>query len=181
MTETDKWENDYGVSFLEQVGIKRGDIVFDCCCGEGNYTLPAARIVGKDGLVYALERNKDKIKMLKEKSSFKNLSNIKIIEKEFDEVLPLPDKSIDILLLYDIFWYFSIENSRLPVLLHEAYRILKDSGLVSIYPEHIDRERLKKIIINNRFYLEQEISGLLVHDNHLIKGYIWNFKKLLNN
>lgn len=181
MTEIDKWENDYSAGFLKQVGIKNGDIVFDCCCGEGNYTIPAARIVGKDGLIYAMERNKDKIKILKEKLYLKNLKNIKLIEKEFDEVLPLENKSVDILLLYDIFWYFPIENRKLPVLLSETYRVLKDYGLVSIYPEHIDREILKQLIINNGFYLEREISSLLIHDENIKRGHIWNFKKKLNN
>jgi ubiquinone/menaquinone biosynthesis C-methylase UbiE len=178
MTEAHKWMTYYGISFLKKAGIKKGDIIFDCCCGEGNYTIPAARIVGRDGLVYAMDMNKDKIKNLKDKSDLRNLKNIKIIEEEFKKVIPLAGKSIDIVFLYDIFWYFSIDDNRLPLLLNEAHRILKDDCIISVYPEHIDRDKLKQLIIESDFVLEKEISSLLIHDNSLTRGIIWNFKKL---
>ena len=68
---------------------------------------------------------------------------------------------------------------KLSILLGEVYRILKDKGLISIYPEHIDAEKLKQIIINANFKLEKELSSFLIHDNNLQKGYVWNFKKSL--
>jgi len=179
MIKVDKWTKEYGIKFLKEVGIKKGNIIFDCCCGEGNYTLPAARIADQNGLVYAMDMNKDKINTLKEKSNSENLSNIRIIEEEFKKVIPLADKSIDIVLLYDIFSYFSIGNTILSILLDEVYRILKDNGLISVYPEHIDRDKLKKIIINTNFKLEKELFNTILHDNNLQKGYIWNFKKVL--
>jgi len=179
MIKVNKWTKEHGVKFLKEVGIKKGNIIFDCCCGEGNYTLPAARIADKNGLVYAMDMNKDKINKLKEKSNLENLKNIKIIKKEFKKNIPLLDKSIDIVLLYDIFWYFSVGDMKLSILLGEVYRILKDKGLISIYPEHIDAEKLKQIIINANFKLEKELSSFLIHDNNLQKGYVWNFKKSL--
>lgn len=177
MVEKNKWTKDSGIKLLKEVGIKEGDIIFDCCCGEGNYTLLAASIVNRDGLVYAMDMNKDKINILKEKSISGNLKNIKIIEKEFKEVLPLADKSIDMVLLYDIFHYFPIESTKLFILLNEVRRILKDDGLISIYPEHIDKGKLKQIIINSNFNLEKEICSFLIHDNNIQKGCIWDFKK----
>jgi len=179
MIKVDKWKKEHGVKLLKEVGIKKGNIIFDCCCGEGNYTLLAARIADKNGLVYAMDMNKDKINILKEKSNSENLKNIKIIEKEFKKILPLPDKSIDMVLLYDIFHYFSLESTKLFILLNEVHRILKDSGLISIFPEHIDAEKLKQTIINSNFKLEKELFSFLIHDNNLQKGHIWNFKKSL--
>ena len=179
MIEVDEWTKQKGIKFLKEVGIKKGDIIFDCCCGEGNYTIPAAKISGKDGMVCAIDMNKNKLDTLKEKSNLENLKNIKIIEKEFKKTIPLPDKFIDMVLLYDIFWYFSIEDIRLPLLLDEVYRILKNSGLLSIYPEHVDTNKLKLIIIDANFRLEKEFFNTLIHNNNLKKGYIWNFKKVL--
>ena len=179
MIEVDKQIKENVVKLLKEVGIKKGDIIFDCCCGEGNYTLPAAEITNKNGMVYAMDMNKNKIDTLKQKSNLENLRNIKIIEKEFKKVIPLADKSIDIVLLYDIFWYFSIEDIRLSMLLGEVYRILKDNGLISVYPEHVDTDKLKQIITNANFRLEKELSSIVIHDNNLKKRYIWNFKKVL--
>jgi len=179
MIEVNKQIKDRGVKLLKEVGIKKGDIIFDCCCGEGNYTLPAAELTNKNGVVYAMDMNKNKIDTLKKKSNLENLRNIKIIEKEFKKVIPLPDKSIDVVLLYDIFWYFSIEDIRLSILLDEVYRILKDNGLISVYPEHVDTNKLKQKIINANFRLKKELSSTVIHDNNLKKRYIWNFKKVL--
>ncbi len=179
MIKVDKWTKEHGIKFLKEVGIKKGDIIFDCCCGEGNYTIPAARIAGKNGTVYAMDMNKNKLSTLIEKSNLENLINIKIIETEFKKSIPLPDKSIDIVLLYDIFWYFSIENTRLSILLDEVYRILKDNGVISVYPEHVDINKLKQKIINSNFRLERKLFNTIIHDNNLKKRNIWNFKKSL--
>ncbi|MBA7679580.1 2-methoxy-6-polyprenyl-1,4-benzoquinol methylase [subsurface metagenome] len=179
MIKVDKWTKEHGVKFLKEVGIKKGDIIFDCCCGEGNYTIPAARIAGKNGTVYAMDMNKNKLDTLKEKFNSENLINIKIIKTEFKKSIPLADKSIDMVLLYDIFWYFSIEDIRLSVLLDEVYRTLKDNGLISVYPEHVDINKLKQKIINSNFILERELFNTIIHDNNLQKRHIWNFRKVL--
>ncbi len=65
------------------------------------------------------------------------------------------------------------------MLLSEVYRILKNNGLISVYPEHVDTDKLKQIISNANFVLEKEFSSVVIHDNNLKKGYIWNFKKVL--
>ena len=179
MIKADKWTKEHGVKFLKKVGIKKGDMVFDCCCGEGNYTIPAARIAGKNGTVYAMDMNKNKLDTLKKKFNLENLINIKTIETEFKKSIPLADKSMNMVLLYDIFWYFSIEDTRLSILLNEVYRILKDNGLISVYPEHVDINKLKQKIVNFNFRLEKELSSILIHENNLQKRYIWNFKKVL--
>jgi ubiquinone/menaquinone biosynthesis C-methylase UbiE len=178
MIKVDKWTKEHGVKFLKEVGIKKGDIIFDCCCGEGNYTIPAARIAGKNGTVYAMDMNKNKLDTLKEKSNLENLINIKIIETEFKKSIPLPDKSIDMVLLYDIFWYFSLDDNKLHRLLDEVYRISKDNTILSVYPEHIDRHELKEIIEDSSFTMEKEFLKTLIHDNKFKKGYILNFRKV---
>lgn len=164
---------------LREVGIKKDQKILDCCCGIGNYTLPAALIVGEKGLVYALDRNKEKLDSLKKKSYAGKLKNIEIIEEEFESNIPLSDKSIDAVLLYDIFWYFSLEDKKLPKLLGEVYRILKNGAMVSVYPEHIDTERLKEIIKDAKFQLEREFYKTIIHDDSLKRGRILNFRKIL--
>ena len=173
-----KWKNKYGIKFLKDIGVKKGDIVFDCCCGEGNFSILAAKIVKQDGLVYALEMDNQKLNVLQEKSDLEKLQNIKIIQMEFKIDLPLPDKSVDIILLYDIFWYFSLDNKKLRTLLDEVYRISKDDAIVSVHPEHIDRHMLKQKIEDSGFVMEKEFLKTLIHDNKIKKGYILNFRKV---
>jgi ubiquinone/menaquinone biosynthesis C-methylase UbiE len=179
MSDTDRWIKKYGEIFLRQAGIKKGDIIFDCCCGEGNYTIPAAKISGRNGTVYAMDMDKDKLDRLREKLYSENLKNISVIELEFDRSLPLTDRSVDIVLLYDIFWYFSNYDEKLKLLLEESYRILKDCGSVSVYPEHTDPDRLKQVILNSGFKLDREFSAIIIHEHRLQKKYVWNFRKIL--
>jgi metal-dependent hydrolase (beta-lactamase superfamily II) len=53
----------------------------DCCCGAGTYTLPAARLVGKEGLVYAVDVNNGELNDLKQGVS------LGIYPKEIDLVV----------------------------------------------------------------------------------------------
>jgi len=87
------------------------------------------------------------------------------------------DKSVDIILLYDIFWYFSLDGLSLYRLLDEVYRISKDNVIVSVYPEHIDRHMLKQKMEKSNFVMEKESLKTLIHDNKFKKGYIMNFIK----
>jgi hypothetical protein len=80
--KVDKWIKEQGIIFLKEVGIKKEYIIFDCCCGEGNYTIPAAKISSKDGTVYAMDMNKNKLNTLKGKS---NLESIKMKKHSFKD------------------------------------------------------------------------------------------------
>ncbi len=40
---------------LNEAGIRKGSVVVDYGCGPGRYTIPVARMVGKEGRVYAID------------------------------------------------------------------------------------------------------------------------------
>jgi SAM-dependent methyltransferase len=94
--------------------------------GYGTFTLPAAKIVS--GNVYAFEIDALMIKRLTERSKLQNISNIKILNKDFMENgTGLTDNSVDFVMLFNI---LHTEN---PLkLLKEAYRILKKEGKLGI-------------------------------------------------
>jgi len=50
----ERWEVKEGVGFLREIGVKPGQIVLDFGCRAGHYTIPAAKIVGNKGIVYAV-------------------------------------------------------------------------------------------------------------------------------
>jgi len=64
---------------LKKVGVEEGQIILDFGCGGGNYTIPAAKIIGNEGKVYAVDEDGYKLKDLEEKAKSANLSNIEII------------------------------------------------------------------------------------------------------
>lgn len=173
-----KWTDRTGLKFLKNIGVEEGQKVLDCCCGEGNYSIPAARIVKNKGRVFSLDRNQEKLERLRHKCRKYNLENIETIKKEFTDNLPFDDNYFDLILIYDIFWYFSVNDKKLDKLLQEIYRVSKNDAIISAYPEHINKDILLKEIEANGFKLIKKFRQTLIHDDHLKKSEVWNFKKI---
>jgi len=56
------------IEILQRIGIKSGQSVLDFGCGSGTYTIPVAKIVGKQGKVYALDKDKNELDNLMKKA-----------------------------------------------------------------------------------------------------------------
>ncbi|EMR73349.1 methylase involved in ubiquinone/menaquinone biosynthesis, partial [Thaumarchaeota archaeon SCGC AB-539-E09] len=151
-------------------------LTLDFGCGSGNYAIPAATIVGEKGVVYALDKNRWKLDDLVRKAESKGLRNIVRIDTSGEIDTGLEDNSIDVILLYDVFWYFPLSDRRLLMLMDELYRVSKPDSLLSVYPKHIDSERLREKIESRGFIFKNMFSGNLLHDNRLERGEILNFK-----
>ncbi len=81
--------------FLLREGLGRGDVFVDVGCGPGFFSLPAARIVGKHGVVYAVDTEPA---MLAELQRRNPPENVRCIESSENSV-PLSDGVADFLLL----------------------------------------------------------------------------------
>jgi len=68
----------HAFEILEKACIKRGKTVLDFGCGSGTYTIPAAKIVGEKGIVYALDKDKKVLDKLMQKAESVHLGNINI-------------------------------------------------------------------------------------------------------
>jgi ubiquinone/menaquinone biosynthesis C-methylase UbiE len=97
-----KWLDRMGEIFLIDVGIEQNHSVIDFGCGKGNYTIPAARVVGERGRVYAVDKNKESLDELMQRSEKIGLKNIERIDVSESIKVPLQEKSVDVVLLYDV-------------------------------------------------------------------------------
>ena len=168
------------LEMLQQIGIRRGHTVLDFGCGSGTYTVPVAKIVGEQGRVHALDKDKETLDELAQKAESAGLKNIKRMETSGKLEINLADESVDVVLLFDVFhsYYFPQANDRRR-LLDEIHRIMKPTAFVSVWPKHMESQAKDEIESAN-FYLESEYTGALTHNNHdREKGQILNFKKKL--
>ena len=177
--DIDKWMNYKGEKFLEEIGVKKDSFILDFGCGHGNYTIPASFIVGKNGRIVSIDKNIEKLYELKNKIDEKKLDNIELLKAKDSINLPLLDESFDVVLLYDILHL--LENRK--VFLSDVKRILKTSGILSVYPKHHDTDMnmslddIKDEIVSVGFILNDKKLSLLVHDDQIEEGYVFNFKK----
>lgn len=167
-------------TLLQEVGIAEGHLVLDCCCGSGNYAIAAAALVGASGLVYAVDSDADRLDTLKREAAACGLRNIRVIERNVEQAIPLPGDAVDFVLLYDIFWYFRPMDPATERLLTEVWRVARPDARISVYPMHLDSrglERFKGEMQNNGFALVSELDRELVHEETLERGTLLNYRK----
>ena len=187
MTKLSDWESKTGVDFLKKVGIKKDDKVLDFGCNVGNYTIPAAIIVGQKGTVYVIDEDDSTYNLIKEKGKLTKLDNIRMIDTNSKLNFDFVDNFFDFVMLYDVLHYLNFQQRK--TLYKEILRILKTEEILSVYPKHtlgnspmmelrnVSLLELIAEIENNGFEFSQKICGELSHDGHLEDGCIVNFRK----
>ena len=123
------------INILNEVGIKSGFSVLDYGCGPGSYIVPLAKLVGTSGKIYALDIHPVAIEKIRNMSLKKGLVNVNTIHSDCQT--GLPDNSINVILLYDIFHDLSNKNE----VMKELHRILKPDGILSFSDHHLKEER----------------------------------------
>ena len=138
---------------LANAGLGRGQVVLDYGCGIGSYALPAARIVGDKGRVYALDIHPLAIRAVGRRAMEGGLSNITTIHS--DRETGLSDESVDVILLYDVLHSVPDKGA----LLRELHRILKPGGLLSVLPDHMDEEAFLQTMAARDLFVLQDRKG----------------------
>ena len=119
------------ISILKETEIEPGFSVLDYGCGPGSYIKPTAELVGKSGRIYALDIHPLAIHKVRNIGKRIRLENLETIQS--DCKTGLPDDSIDVILLYDIFHNLSDPNG----VLAELHRVLKPIGTLSFNDHHM--------------------------------------------
>jgi ubiquinone/menaquinone biosynthesis C-methylase UbiE len=168
------------IKLLERTGIRKGQIVLDFGCGCGIYTIPIAKIVGDQGRVYALDKDKEALDTLMQRADSACLSNIKRMETSGELEFELADETVDVVFLFDVFhsFYFPQVDDRRR-LLDEIRRIMRPSGFlsISVWPNLIEPESEDEIK-NAHFRLEKEVPETLTDGSKdLETRRILNFRK----
>ena len=116
---------------LSEVGIRPGFTVLDYGCGPGSYILPAWRLIGESGKLYALDMHPLAVSAVRRLAVRNGLANVETIHS--DGKTGLPDGSIDVVLLYDTFHALRDRHG----VLSELHRVLKPEGILSFGDHHM--------------------------------------------
>jgi len=179
--EGSRWLATRAEGLLARVGIRQGHAVLDFGCNKGNYSQPAARLVGPTGKVYALDKNEEALERVARTARENGLRNIEFLHVDESGRLPLAPGSIDIALLYDVYHRgYSPQAKQRQDVLRRVHRVLKCGGLLSLYPTHLRQYgmtmgRVVQEVTDAGFRLCQTARRRLVHDDKLVRGRVLSF------
>jgi len=115
----------------EKIKIIEGMKVADLGCGNlGYFAIPAAKLVGKEGKVYAVDILKSVLDAVRSMAKLAGLTNLETIWADLEKVgsTKIPDSSVDVCLVVNVLF----QNKKRKEILIEAARILKSGGKLAI-------------------------------------------------
>jgi len=161
---------------IQELALKEGMRVADFGAGGGHYTIVAARKVGENGRVCAVDIQKDLLSRVKEESTREKLFNVDVVWGDVDEIggSRLSEQSVDAVILTNIL--FQLEHRSVAV--EEVSRILKPKGKVLIIDwedsyggmgpaanDILKPESARELFLSRGFKLEKDI-GSVAGDHH---------------
>ena len=112
---------------LRAAGIDAGQVVVDLGAGPGFFTLPAARLVGSAGRVYAVDVQPGMLDVCRRRAAEARITWIEAVHSEASHI-PLPDATADRVVVA-----FVLHHAEDPTaLLREAVRLLRAGGEVAV-------------------------------------------------
>lgn len=176
-SDSERWLQEKAEKVLREVGIRKDQIVLDFGCGSGYYAIPAAKIVGDRGNVYALDKDRNRLHEVMQRAERLKLKNIQTIETSGELKIPLEDESVDVTLLYDVIHCYYFSATKRKELLTEIYRISKPNALISVYPKHMNLDYIKQEIERANLHFIRRLSVTLLHYHRLEQDYVLNFRR----
>ena len=112
---------------LKQLNVQPGQTLCDMGCGNGFYTLALARLAGTEGKVYAVDIQPEMLEMLEKSARESGIENVHpVLGTQTDP--KLPEESIDLLLLVDVYH----ELSHPEEMLQAIRKSLKPAGRIAL-------------------------------------------------
>ena len=137
---------------LKAAGLKPGQKVLEVGCGPGFFTIPAAKIVGNEGFIYAVDVHPLAIKRVQKKVERGGIKNVSPVLANASNT-GLPDRSIDLAFLFGLRYIAGgLEN-----VIVEMRRILRPGAVLSFEKTRGSQERLIEEVERGGFtYLERQ-------------------------
>jgi tRNA A58 N-methylase Trm61 len=175
-----RWYRQDGKRFLQSLGIRRDFLVLDYGCGSGNYSIPAAEVVGARGRVLALDRSSYSLQTLRRTASSYGLDNLVPIRTLEEATGFMGERLLDAVLLFDVIhsYYFTAVERR--ELLESLAPLMRSGALVCLYPRHMDSREIEDVVDRLGelgIAFERAIESRLIHDGSETAGRVLVFRK----
>lgn len=146
-------------SRLVKAGLKSDQQVLEVGCGPGFFTIPAARIVGGEGHVYALDINPAAVEHVKRKIALNSVTNVDVRLADAGQT-GLPEKSIDVAFLFSVVRALKDMDK----ILNEMHRVLKTTGLLSVQSALPEKKLLAMFTAKGLFTFRNGAKRLFIFE-----------------
>lgn len=123
--ERDEWQRP--ADLISKMNISKGAQVADIGCHEGYMSFKLADAVGKEGKVYAVDVEQDKLNKLKAHATERKVNNIEAVKGDYDNPR-LPDNALDAVIIIDTYHEMDDHDE----ILSHVHRALKAGGRLVI-------------------------------------------------
>jgi ubiquinone/menaquinone biosynthesis C-methylase UbiE len=115
---------------LRAAKLREGERVADFGAGSGFFTRAAARLVGEEGLVWAVDVHQDLLPRLKNLSLQEGLRNVEVVHGDVERAKGshLPADNFELVIISNLL--FSAEHKE--AIAKEAHRVLRKNGRVLV-------------------------------------------------
>lgn len=112
----------------ERLGLKRVTSSWNAGCGWGRFPIPASKIVGESGKVYAVDISEEAINALRGEIKRRNINNIETITGDITKRSPIDNESVGVVLMANILHGLKA-GGKADNALREIYGVLKPGGI----------------------------------------------------
>jgi len=150
------------VKTLEGAGIGPGQRVLEVGCGTGFFTIPAARLIGDQGYLVAMDALANYTKRVSKKVQAEKLANVRVVHRDALDT-GLDAASMDKALLFGVLPFPFLPLSRL---LPEMHRILKPEGRMAVWMFPVSGWVPKSILESGLFTFISKQNGVYNYRRH---------------
>lgn len=119
------------LNILKSIGIAPGMTIGDCGCGAaGNFTIPAAHIIGQNGRVYAIDVVKSALGSVESKAKSMGVDNVIPVwsNLEIYKATKIKNDTLDFAFIFSTLY----QSQRRKELIKEVVRIVKKEGKIAV-------------------------------------------------
>jgi ubiquinone/menaquinone biosynthesis C-methylase UbiE len=131
---------------LKNIGLESGMTVLDYGCGPGSFALAAARIVGPQGKVYAVDIHPASLALMHRKAQNEKYRHLVPLLPE--ELAWIPNPFADLVILNDVLHALPDPTEVLAMI----HRALKPSGFLTVNDHHLAGWDLFSAVFSSGFF-----------------------------